>query len=286
MAGIRKVLDLLGRDGADVAAVSHGTTVATNQLLEGKVGDLGFITTEGYEFRARDRPAVGARRLRQLLLLGEAAADRARPTGCAPSAAGSTSSGAEVRPFDEARRGRGRPVVPRRRHRHHRRLLPALLRRRRATSWRCARCCAREHPDAVVSISQRGAARVPRVRAVGDHAGRRGGEAARSAPYVANIRQPAATRSRPDVPFYVMKTQRRRAVGRARSCTSRSPRCCPARPPARSGAALVAGDGRASTGCSPATAAARRPTSSVVLDGEPTLTTEGTVGALPVARSR
>ncbi|HJQ00568.1 MAG TPA: hydantoinase/oxoprolinase family protein [Jatrophihabitans sp.] len=33
-----------------IDAVSHGTTVATNQLLEGKVGDLGFITTEGYEF--------------------------------------------------------------------------------------------------------------------------------------------------------------------------------------------------------------------------------------------
>src|SRR5690242_15463121 len=50
MAGVRKVLDLLGREGADVAAVSHGTTVATNKLLEGKVGELGFITTEGYEF--------------------------------------------------------------------------------------------------------------------------------------------------------------------------------------------------------------------------------------------
>jgi N-methylhydantoinase A len=33
-----------------VTAVSHGTTVATNQLLEGKVSDLGFITTAGYEF--------------------------------------------------------------------------------------------------------------------------------------------------------------------------------------------------------------------------------------------
>ena len=45
MAVVRKVLGLMGRDGADVAAVSHGTTVATNQLLECKVGDLGFITT-------------------------------------------------------------------------------------------------------------------------------------------------------------------------------------------------------------------------------------------------
>ena len=49
MAGITKVLALLGSDG-EVASVSHGTTVATNQLLEGKVESLGFITTEGYEF--------------------------------------------------------------------------------------------------------------------------------------------------------------------------------------------------------------------------------------------
>jgi N-methylhydantoinase A len=52
MAGIDKVLDLLGLppgSGDAVTAVSHGTTVATNQLLEGKVEALGFITTEGYE---------------------------------------------------------------------------------------------------------------------------------------------------------------------------------------------------------------------------------------------
>jgi len=62
MTGIEKVLGLLG-DPADpsgpsgrpaslddVASVSHGTTVATNQLLEGAVEALGFITTEGYEF--------------------------------------------------------------------------------------------------------------------------------------------------------------------------------------------------------------------------------------------
>jgi N-methylhydantoinase A len=41
----------IGRLGVtDVAAVCHGTTVATNRLLEGRVGDLGFITTEGFEF--------------------------------------------------------------------------------------------------------------------------------------------------------------------------------------------------------------------------------------------
>jgi N-methylhydantoinase A len=50
IAGVEKVLGMLGLQGRDVSAVSHGTTVATNQLLEGKVGDLGFVTTTGYEF--------------------------------------------------------------------------------------------------------------------------------------------------------------------------------------------------------------------------------------------
>ncbi|MEW1954904.1 hydantoinase/oxoprolinase family protein [Terrabacter sp. NPDC080008] len=48
--GVRKVLELMGASGDDITAVSHGTTVATNKLLEGKVEALGFITTEGYEF--------------------------------------------------------------------------------------------------------------------------------------------------------------------------------------------------------------------------------------------
>ncbi|HEY3681908.1 MAG TPA: hydantoinase/oxoprolinase family protein [Streptosporangiaceae bacterium] len=46
--GVAKVLGLVGE--AQVTAVSHGTTVATNQLLEGRTGELGFVTTEGYEF--------------------------------------------------------------------------------------------------------------------------------------------------------------------------------------------------------------------------------------------
>ncbi len=48
LTGIDKVLGLLGVDGRALTAVSHGTTVATNKLLEGKVENLGFITTEGY----------------------------------------------------------------------------------------------------------------------------------------------------------------------------------------------------------------------------------------------
>src|SRR4029079_5544165 len=52
MAGIEKVLGLMGlppRDGTPLSAVSHGTTVATTQLLERKVDSLGYLTTEGYD---------------------------------------------------------------------------------------------------------------------------------------------------------------------------------------------------------------------------------------------
>ncbi|MFF4199016.1 hydantoinase/oxoprolinase family protein [Nonomuraea sp. NPDC001831] len=44
VAGIGKLGEL------DVASIVHGTTVATNQLLEDRIGNLGFITTEGFEF--------------------------------------------------------------------------------------------------------------------------------------------------------------------------------------------------------------------------------------------
>src|SRR5215218_10209536 len=57
LAGIDKVLALLGDAeeldrralGKAIGGVSHGTTVATNQLLEGKIDRLGFVTTEGYD---------------------------------------------------------------------------------------------------------------------------------------------------------------------------------------------------------------------------------------------
>ncbi|MEV0387258.1 hydantoinase/oxoprolinase family protein [Nonomuraea sp. NPDC050643] len=44
VAGIEKLGSL------DVSAVVHGTTVATNQLLEDRIANLGFITTEGFEY--------------------------------------------------------------------------------------------------------------------------------------------------------------------------------------------------------------------------------------------
>ncbi|GAB1822406.1 hydantoinase/oxoprolinase family protein [Herbidospora sp. RD11066] len=55
LAGVAKVLELHGggHDLASVSALVHGTTVATNQLLEDRPDrsdHLGFITTEGFEF--------------------------------------------------------------------------------------------------------------------------------------------------------------------------------------------------------------------------------------------
>src|SRR5690242_6615237 len=54
MEGVRKVLRKAATEGdagmEAVSAVVHGTTVATNQLLEDRIADLGFITTEGFEF--------------------------------------------------------------------------------------------------------------------------------------------------------------------------------------------------------------------------------------------
>ncbi|MGJ6962964.1 hydantoinase/oxoprolinase family protein [Streptosporangium sp. G11] len=54
MEGVRKVLrKAAGAEDATMDAVSavvHGTTVATNQLLEDRIADLGFVTTEGFEF--------------------------------------------------------------------------------------------------------------------------------------------------------------------------------------------------------------------------------------------
>jgi N-methylhydantoinase A len=47
--GLAAALALLAAGPDEVDSVRHGTTVATNQLLQGAVGSLGLITTEGYE---------------------------------------------------------------------------------------------------------------------------------------------------------------------------------------------------------------------------------------------
>ncbi len=204
----------MGRDGADVESVSHGTTVATNQLLEGKVGDLGFITTEGYEFLLEiARQSVPDGYGNSYFWVKP---PRIVPLHRVRTVGGRLDyQGSEVRPFDEAGRGRGGPLVPRRRHRDDRRLLPALVRRPRPRAGDARRAAARAPRRGRLDL-QRGAAGVPRVRAGGDHAGRRCREAAdgvvrrehhqRDSTQVAD----AAT----TCPVLRDEVQRRRAVGR------------------------------------------------------------------------
>ncbi len=50
LTGIGKILATLDAGPGDIEWIMHGTTVATNQLLQGRAGSLGFVTTEGYEF--------------------------------------------------------------------------------------------------------------------------------------------------------------------------------------------------------------------------------------------
>jgi N-methylhydantoinase A len=46
--GVRTILGQLGGGPDDLAALAHGTTVATNALLQGQIDSLGLIVTEGF----------------------------------------------------------------------------------------------------------------------------------------------------------------------------------------------------------------------------------------------
>jgi len=100
LAGVDKVLGMLGAGGADVAAVSHGTTVATNALLEGRLGRIGFVTTEGYEFVLEiARQAVPDGYGNSYFWVKP---DRIVPPNLVKAVGGRLNfHGAEVRPFDE-----------------------------------------------------------------------------------------------------------------------------------------------------------------------------------------
>ena len=285
LAGVHKVLHLLGLDGVDggdaITAVSHGTTVATNRLLEGTIGDLGFITTEGYEhlleiarqsvpdgygnsyFWVKPPRIVPADRVRTVR--GRLAVD-----------------GSEIRPFDEpdaievARWFRGRGISTIGVCFLHAYADPGHERRMRDV-------LRREHPDAVVSISSDvlreyreyersittlvDAAVKPHIR-----------------DYVENIRARLDTFTADGgqprrVPFYVMKSNG--GVLSAEEVVHQPITTVLSGPAAGAlGAAFVAERaGQASVltldGGGTSTDVA------VVVEGQPALTTEGTVGGYP-----
>ena len=128
--GVRKVLGLMDLDGSAVTAVSHGTTVATNQLLEGKLDRIGFITTEGYEsvleIARQSVPDGYGNSYFWVKPPRIVPADLVRTVGGRLD-----HTGTEVRPVRRRRRPRGRPLLQGRRDHHDRRLLPARLRERR-----------------------------------------------------------------------------------------------------------------------------------------------------------
>jgi N-methylhydantoinase A len=273
--GVRKVLGLMQLDGDAITAVSHGTTVATNQLLEGKLDRIGFITTEGYEsvleiarqsvpdgygnsyFWVKPPRIVPADLVRTVR-------GRLDPTG------------AEVRPFDEddaraaARFFKDAGITTigvcflhaYANDAHERRMLEVIE---------------AEHPGSVVSISSQvlreyreyersvttlvDAAVKPKVGA-----------------YVTNIRT-RLDEIAPGVPFYVMKSNG--GVLSAAEVVHQPITTMLSGPAAGAlGAALIAG----TAGFDRVLTCDGGGTSTdvtVVIDGEPTLTTEGSVGEYP-----
>ena len=293
LVGVRKVLDLMGASGDDITAVSHGTTVATNQLLEGKVEALGFITTEGYEFILEiARQAVPDGYGNSYFWVKP---PRIVPADLVKTVGGRIDfEGNEIRPFDEDRavevarwfRGRGITTIG-----------ICFLHSYADDTHELAmrEVLRREHPDAVVSISSE----VLREYREYERSMTTLVDAAVKpsvSRYVANIRArlddflppprvdvSARARARGDtstrLPFWVMKSNG--GVLSADEVVNQPITTVLSGPAAGAlGAGLIAsraGFDRVLTCDGGGTST----DVSVVLAGEPTLTTEGTVGAYP-----
>ena len=279
MAGIDKVLallDLPAGDGEPITAVSHGTTVATNQLLEGKVGRLGFITTEGYEAMLEiARQSVPDGYGNSYFWVKP---DRIVPRHLVKGVGGRLDfTGAEVRPFDEAgarevaRWFRAQGITTLGVCFLHAYADPVHEERMRAV-------LTEEHPDAVVSLSSE----VLREYREYERAMTTLVDAAvkpRLSAYVGNIKARLGEYAERPIPFYVMKSNG--GVLSADEVVHQPITTVLSGPAAGAlGAALiakVAGFDRVLTSDGGGTST----DVSVVIDGDPTLTTEGSVGAFP-----
>lgn len=277
--GIEKVLGLMEASGDDITAVCHGTTVATNKLLEGKVEQLGFITTQGYEFMLEiARQAVPDGYGNSYFWVKPpriVAADAVRTVGGRMDFEGN-----EIRPFDEegavaaARWFKDRGITT---------IGVCFLHSYAADAHelRMREILRREHPEAIVSISSEVLREYREYErsmttlvdaAVKPNVSR----------YVTNIHsrlEGFTSGSGREIPFYIMKSNG--GVLSADEVVHQPITTTMSGPAAGAlGAALIAqkagfdkiltcDGGGTSTDVS------------VVLDGEPTLTTEGTVGAYP-----
>ncbi|WP_122818312.1 hydantoinase/oxoprolinase family protein [Nocardioides pantholopis] len=280
MAGIEKVLGLMGLpqgEGDAISAVSHGTTVATNQLLEGKVDRLGFITNTGYEAMLEiARQSVPDGYGNSYFWVKP---DRIVPRDLVKGVEGRLDfTGAEVRPFDED----GARAVARWFRAQGINTLGVCFLHAYANpdhEERMRQVLAEEHPDAVVSVSSE----VLREYREYERAMTTLVDAAvkpRLSAYVNNIAQRLNSYAgQRGVPFYVMKSNG--GVLSAAEVVHQPITTVLSGPAAGAlGAALiakVAGFDRVLTSDGGGTST----DVSVVIDGEPTLTTEGSVGAFP-----
>ncbi len=276
LAGIDKVLGLLGADASAIEAVCHGTTVATNQLLEGKVERLGFITTAGYEAMLEiARQSVPDGYGNSYFWVKPS---RIVPRDLVKGVGGRLDfTGAEVRSFDEvsarnaARWFRDQGITTLGVCFLHSYANPAHEERMREV-------LAEEHPEAVVSLSSE----VLREYREYERAMTTLVDAAvkpRLSAYVTNIKRRLGSLDDRTIPFYVMKSNG--GVLSADEVVHQPITTVLSGPAAGAlGAALiakVAGFDKVLTSDGGGTST----DVSVVIDGEPTLTTEGTVGAFP-----
>ena len=99
LAGIKAVLAELDRAAGDIAYVGHGTTVATNAVLEGTVARTGMITTRGF----RDVVEIARQRRPHFFNLEVAKPRPAAPRECRREVAGRLAEdGTEVEALDKA----------------------------------------------------------------------------------------------------------------------------------------------------------------------------------------
>jgi N-methylhydantoinase A len=288
LAGIAKILDVMEVPEADraaaIEAVSHGTTVATNQLLEGKVDRLGFITTEGYDAMLEiARQSVPDGYGNSYFWVKP---DRIVPRDLVRSVRGRLDhTGAEVRPFDEeqarevARWFKGQGIDTLGVCFLHAYANPEHEERMRAILLE-------EHPDAVVSISSE----VLREYREYERSMTTLVDAAvkpKLSRYVTNIKSRLSSYSGGStggsapraLPFYVMKSNG--GVLSADEVVHQPITTVLSGPAAGAlGAALIA----RTAGFDKVLTCDGGGTSTdvtVVVDGEPTLTTEGSVGVYP-----
>ena len=284
--GVQKVLDILGATGSDITAVSHGTTVATNQLLEGKLDTLGFITTTGYEFVLEiARQAVPDGYGNSYFWVKP---ERIVPADLVRTVEGRMDfEGNEVRPFDEegaratARWFRDKGINTLGINFLHAYANPAH-------ELRMREILLEEHPDAVVSLSSE----VLREYREYERSMTTLVDAAvkpKVSRYVTNIHDrlddftsahnDAADAGRDTIPFYIMKSNG--GVLSAKEVVNQPITTVLSGPAAGAlGAGLIA----TRAGFDKVLTCDGGGTSTdvtVVIDGEPALTTEGSVGAYP-----